>query len=696
MLGSNKHSKVENMPKINNSKSVDDLGVQNLIVFWDDNNITIDGSTSLSCGSDIGNIFLAHGWEMIEINGHNYDEIRAAIAKAKTLQKPVCIRCKTTIGIYSDDAGTEKAHSGKISDLQAFKRALDMDYVDFELSKSILDAWKSAKERSKIRCLGRKNKFVDCKNVADSGIDYIQKNHIDCKDEGKPDEQISAKDMANALRFLVGCMVSNAGSGHLGMPLGMADVAAVLWSEFLDFSPLYDLRDRFILSCGHGSALLYSLLYLFDCLTLDDLKQFRKLGSRTPGHPEYAPELGVELTTGPLGQGLACAIGMTFPDYWTYVFCSDGDLMEGIAHEAIAIAAKLWSRKFDGDSKTVNDPKLQVRLSRTLSTRKMVQHILDASWQQISKIDNMVISSSEDYLEYSVCQSNGKDLDSGNGQDIIKAGKQLAFIGTGSADLGESTCTKTPAKSSGYVSFGVREHGMVAFATGKALCGKWLPVATFLSFTDYAKPTIRLASMMQAKLLLITTHDSIGVGEDGPTHQPVEQLWSLRLIPGLQVFRPSNFTEMLAAFALAQQSPSVIVCSRQDVANYPSQFADCLKGGYVFYEDESPACTIVATGSEIELAMSVSKLVNGARVVSMPSLEVFRMQSEEYQREVLGQLPRFSIEAGASAPWYKYVDLAFGIDEFGKSGSCKDLFDLYLNSEQIAGKIKGFLDSKVK
>ena len=604
--------------------------------------------------------------------------------------------------------------------------------------------------------------------------------------------------MANSLRFLVACMVNRANSGHLGMPLGMADVATILWNEFLHFCPGSSYRDRFILSCGHGSALLYSLLYCFHSLETADLLQFRKLNSRTPGHPEYSPEFGVEMTTGPLGQGLACSIGMTSPHYWTYVFCSDGDLMEGVAHEALALAANFWQKHVHNLLVFWDDNRITIDGSTSLSCASDLGNLFLAHGWEIIEIDghdyyqirNSIAKAKtmlvpvcirckttigkymEDAGTEKAHSGKIKDLESFKEkigmrypdfelpiqllelwagarergkehcrriQEFLEAKDQISptpfpkkinhsfenlkalqiakklstrkmiqyvlentDISVGSADLGESTGTRcanrgepdNPGESKfrpEYLHFGVREHGMVAFAVGQALSGKWLPVATFLSFSDYARPTIRLAAMMKAKMLLIATHDSIGVGEDGPTHQPIEQLWSLRLIPELKVFRPANFTEILASFQLAEANPSVIVCSRQEIELFDSDFNDCLRGGYLVAEDDESSYTLLATGSEVHIAVKVARLLPGARIVSLPCLEVFEMQSTAYQEQILGFLPRISIEAGVTAPWYRYVDLAFGIDEFGKSSSADDLFHLHLNPEKIAIEIEKFL-----
>ena len=609
--------------------------------------------------------------------------------------------------------------------------------------------------------------------------------------------------MANSLRFLVACMVNRANSGHLGMPLGMADVATILWSEFLHFCPGSNYRDRFILSCGHGSALLYSLLYCFHSLEIEDLEQFRKLDSRTPGHPEYSPEFGVELTTGPLGQGLACSIGMTSPHYWTYVFCSDGDLMEGVAHEALALAANFWQKRVHNLLVFWDDNRITIDGSTSLSCACDLGNLFLAHGWEIIEIDGHDYSQIRDsiakaktalvpvcirckttigkYMEdagtekahsgkikdlesfkqkigmrypdfklpiellelWTGARERGKEHCQGIQEPLgiedqisptpsltrighnfenlktlqiakkLRTRKMIQYvlentdISVGSADLGESTGTRCANKNqlgqslenredgskaeADYLHFGVREHGMVAFAVGQALSGKWLPIATFLSFTDYARPTIRLAAMMKAKMLLIATHDSIGVGEDGPTHQPIEQLWSLRLIPHLKVFRPANFTEMLASFQLAEANPSVIVCSRQEIELFDSDFNDCLRGGYLVAEDYEPSYTLIATGSEVQIALKVAKFLPGARVVSLPCLEIFEAQPIEYQKQILGSLPRISIEAGVAAPWHKYVDLAFGIDEFGKSASAGDLFNVHLNPEKIAIEIEKFL-----
>lgn len=570
------------------------------------------------------------------------------------------------------------------------------------------------------------------------------------------------KQLADSLRMVAAKMVNAAKSGHIGLPLGMADVAAVLWSEFLHFcpqDPTWLNRDRFVMSCGHGSALLYSILYFIGTLTYEDCMNFRKLGSKTPGHPEYDPHVGVEMTTGPLGQGIAWALGMARAEqigelnYYTYVFCSDGDLMEGVAYEAISLAAEWKCKKlivFWDDNQITIDGKLNKESHKSIMNLFSQWNFIQIDGHNYEEIYSAILKAKEsdlptcircstiiglglDSAGTSVCHGytpeikdfiNKMDIDllataelwqkirKQNGLNLkdksnlnekkveplilnienLKistrkiAGKMLSNQMTGSADLGESTCM---ALSHDYTNFGVREHAMVAIAGGMLLSGMVIFVSTFLVFTDYCRPSIRLAALMKIPLKIIATHDSVFVGEDGPTHQPVEHLSSLRLIPNLHVWRPASIMEMSAA--IQDDCASIIACTRQEIILFKNNDNDrerIKKGAYIVHYVKNPIATIIATGSEVQLALSIVKELNQPiQVVSAPCLELFDLQKEEYRKEILvGKV--ISIEAGRTSLWYKYADLAIGIDEFGTSAPMENID--FLCIDKMLKKIKDF------
>lgn len=641
---------------------------------------------------------------------------------------------------------------------------------------------------------------------------------------------ITTRDLANAIRMLSIDAVEKAKSGHPGMPLGMADIAAVLWHRFLKHHPLNPFwfnRDRFVLSNGHGSMLLYALLHLTGyALSLDDLKQFRQLNSKTPGHPEYDHTPGVETTTGPLGQGLANAVGMaiaekhlaarfnrpelTLVDHHTYAFVGDGCLMEGISHEAASLAGTLglgklivfyddngisidgavegWFRDntalrfqayhwhvvgpIDGhDAAQIDEAIVQAKADSRPSLIICKTHIgfgspkadhesvhgaplgeaglqktreffnwphapfqipdaLYAAW------DNKQAGSLAEQAWLRVCEAYQKAypedysafLRQINGdlpdnwfelaQNFLMACqtqtqpmstrqasqrcidywvKHLPEMLGGSADLTGSNLTDcsdtrpiiTEDFSGNYLFYGVREFGMAAIMNGLALHGGVIPFGgTFLVFSDYAKNAMRLAALMGIRVIYVLTHDSIGLGEDGPTHQPIEHASMLRMTPNMHVWRPADLIETAVAWQSAlcrQHGPSALLLSRQALPAYPSsKIAIELieKGGYIFSDSVStPDVILIATGSELGLAVEAkerAKYLNlQIRIVSMPCCERFLEQDEEYQSYVLPSKvrKRLAIEAGSKAYWYQFVGLdgaVLGLDRYGVSAPAKE------------------------
>ncbi len=646
----------------------------------------------------------------------------------------------------------------------------------------------------------------------------------------------SSKELANAIRALSMDAIQKANSGHPGAPMGMADIAEVLWRGFLNHNPAdpkWVNRDRFILSNGHGSMLLYSLLHLTGYnMSIDDLKQFRQLNSKTPGHPEYGYADGVETTTGPLGQGIANGVGMALAekvlaaqfnkpgldivDHYTYVFLGDGCNMEGVSHEACSLAGTLklgkliafwddngisidgktlgwfaedtaarfaaygWQvQKVDGhDAEAIKNaiiaaqactdkPSLiccktvigfgspnkqgtqnchgsplgdaEIALTReklgwNYGPFEIPQDIYDA-WdarksgaEKESKWDALFAEYSKQYPEEAKeftrrmnhelpadwaqksqefveqLQKNPAKIASRKAsQNALDAYGALLpeFLG-GSADLAPSNLTMhknsksiTPDDASGnYVHYGVREFGMSAIMNGVYLHGGFIPYgATFLMFMEYAKNAVRMSALMKLPVIYVYTHDSIGLGEDGPTHQPVEQISSLRLTPNLNTWRPCDQVESAAAWKFAvesKQTPNALIFSRQGLAQMDrtdAQLANIYKGAYVLKEGtNNPDLIIIATGSEVELAMKTAASLEAegknVRVVSMPCSEVFDKQSPEYKESVLPSscIKRMAIEAGVSDFWYKYVGLngkVLGIDTFGESAPAEELFKVY-------------------
>ena len=651
--------------------------------------------------------------------------------------------------------------------------------------------------------------------------------------------------LSNAIRFLSIDAVQKANSGHPGMPMGMADVATVLFKYHLRFNPKnpnWINRDRFVLSAGHGSMLLYSLLYLtgYESVSLKDIKNFRQLNSICAGHPEYKKGTGIETTTGPLGQGLGNAVGMaiaeeilkkkfgpTLINNKTYVIASDGDLMEGISHEAMSLAGHMklknlivffdnnkisidgstslsvsdnYKKRFEGygwnfleinghDEKQIskaikkaskaNKPTViscktiigfgspnksgkasshgsplgeeeialvRKRLKWNNDPFEVPQNILN-SWREIGKKGIILedkwlktldkkSSNIKSELKKTYIESNLKDLEKLIRKEKIKyfdskpsmATRQCSaaaiesisnilpqLIG-GSADLSGSNNTKTSnskvinAKNfnGNYIHYGVREHGMAAVMNGLSLYSGLIPYGgTFLIFSDYCKPSIRLAALMGLKVIYIFSHDSIGLGEDGPTHQPIEQLNGLRAIPNLNVFRPADINETLECWEIALKSkntPSVIALSRQKLPYINTKFSEnneCEKGAYVVKMDSHDCkLTLVASGSEVELALNVHDELKKnnivSKVISMPCQELFDQQPEDFKKEILDDESLiFTIEAGNVSSWKKYIrnrGMTFGIDKFGESAPYNKVYEhLGLSVEKIVIAIQNKL-----
>jgi transketolase len=643
--------------------------------------------------------------------------------------------------------------------------------------------------------------------------------------------------LANCIRFLSIDAVQKANSGHPGMPMGMADVVAILFQKFLKFNPKnpnWLNRDRFILSAGHGSMLLYSLLYLtgYKSISLKDIKSFRQLNSICAGHPEYHPGSGIETTTGPLGQGIGNAVGMALAqsildhkigkkifNHKTYVLAGDGCLMEGISHEAMSLAGHLKLKNlimlFDNNSISIDGPtsltvsdnfkkrfesygwdyidinghnpkeifkalkKVQnakrptVISCRTkigygspnksgkasshgsplgsdeisLVRKKLQWHhkafdipkdllsqwrkigqqgsIEEKKWNkiyqknrtQINKIFNQnfskeikkeKLSSTQEIKPLASRKASEKTL-------IALTLKENSLIG-GSADLAGSNNTKTktqkiiePGKFDGnYIHYGVREHAMAAMMNGIALHSKFIPYGgTFLIFSDYCKPAIRLSALMEKQVIYVMTHDSIGLGEDGPTHQPIEQLSGLRSIPNLYVLRPADRMETIECWEIAlknKKTPSVLSLTRQNLEPIRLKFSNtnkCSLGAYeILRSNKKINITILASGSEVNLAKKVSENLAKDRiyskVISVPSQEIFQKQSQGYKNKIMKETKYiFSIEAGRTDCWKKYIGkdgLSFGIDDFGKSAPYEDIYNHFgLSVKNISSKIKNFL-----
>ena len=647
-------------------------------------------------------------------------------------------------------------------------------------------------------------------------------------------KQVTHTDLANAIRFLSIDAVQKANSGHPGMPMGMADVCTVLFRHFLKFDPSrpdWINRDRFVLSAGHGSMLLYALLHLtgYKSVSLNDIKNFRQLDSICAGHPEYEKGTGIETTTGPLGQGIANAVGFAISEeilkskkgkdiynHKTYVVAGDGCLMEGISHESLSLAGHLKLKNlvmfFDNNSISIDGP---TSLAVSDNYKKRLEaygwdyidingHNEKQIFKAIKKCQNAkrptVIACKttigfgspnksgkssahgsplgdeeiqlvrkklkwkhapfeipkEILQEWRSIGENGKKevrkwekkagsklkkITNKNSQKLtklfadaknmaIKESKPIAtrkssedilnlltvhmpeLIG-GSADLAGSNNTKTKSQkiikpgnfAGSYIHYGVREHAMCGIMNGIALHGELIPYGgTFLIFSDYCKPSIRLSALMKQRVVYVMTHDSIGLGEDGPTHQPVEQIAGLRAIPNLNVFRPADTIETIECWDLALRqtnTPSVLSLTRQNLKllrTKNNQMNKCSYGAYEIYRSNPEInLTIIATGSEVEIAVEASQQLAKenihSKVVSMPCQELFEQQESSYKKNLLEETTaKISIEAASTMGWKKYTGnqgVELGIDTFGKSAPYKKIYEHFkLTSNNIIQQAK--------
>lgn len=645
--------------------------------------------------------------------------------------------------------------------------------------------------------------------------------------------------MANAIRFLSADAIEKSKSGHPGMPLGMADVATVLFSRFIKLdaaNPRWFDRDRFVLSAGHGSMLLYSLLYLtgYEDICLDDLKNFRQLGVKTAGHPEYGHLAGIDMTTGPLGQGITSAVGMALAEriiaakygedvcsHYTYVIAGDGCLMEGISEEAISTAAHLGLNKLivfwdnnnitiDGSVSAANSTD-QIKRFQAVgwNTIEIDGHNYDQIEQAVAaaqKSDKPTLVACKTQIGYGAPTKCGTSKCHGSplgaeelaamrqnlnwnyepfevpadvlevwraagsrshdaflawekrarakGREFLdviadklpagwdkelnelkrQAVKEKTKVATrkasqmcleaivphipeivgGSADLAASNLTFTSASKTvtkddyngNNVMYGIREHAMAAIMNGMALHGGIIPFGgTFFVFSDYMRPAMRLAALMGIRVIYVLTHDSIGVGEDGPTHQPIEHLASYRCMPNILTFRPCDVVETAEAWQIAletEDKPSLLALTRQGLPllRTSAEVNLSAKGGYVIAgEDKKRQATIIATGSEVSLAVeAMNKLAEEGikvAVVSMPCTELFDAQPIDYQEQVLGKAPRIAVEAASKFGWEKYVGLEgdiIGMDGFGASGPAEELYKYFgITVEEVADAVKNCL-----
>lgn len=648
----------------------------------------------------------------------------------------------------------------------------------------------------------------------------------------------SATSMANAIRFLSADAIEKSNSGHPGMPLGMADVATVLFTKFIKLNPQtphwFD-RDRFVLSAGHGSMLLYSLLYLmgYQDISIEDIKNFRQLGAKTAGHPEFGHLAGIDMTTGPLGQGITSAVGMALAErtlaakygedvcnHYTYVINGDGCLMEGISEEAISLAGHLklnkliylWDdnqitidgavdlasstnqiKRFEaagwnavaidghdyaqieqalasaqksdnptliacktkigfgaptkcGTSKCHGSPlgaeevaAMRQKLGWNYAPFEVPSEIL-ADWHQAGQRHVETYKAWEkrakakgqeflDLIENKLPKNWDKELQSLKTQAIqdktkvaTRKASQMCLeaivpnipeIIGGSADLAASNLTLTKTSKTitkddyagNNIMYGIREHAMAAIMNGLALHGGVIPFGgTFFVFSDYMRPAMRLAALMGLRVIYVLTHDSIGVGEDGPTHQPIEHLASYRCMPNIYTFRPCDVVETAEAWQIAiesEKTPSLLALSRQNLPMIRTSTSQNLtaKGGYIISDvaqGKKRQATIIATGSEVSLAIEAQNQLReegiNVAVVSMPCTELFDAQPFEYQKEVLGSAPRIAVEAAAKFGWEKYVGLEgdiIGMDGFGASGPAEELYKYFgITLEEVVDAVK--------
>lgn len=646
---------------------------------------------------------------------------------------------------------------------------------------------------------------------------------------------IDLKQLANCIRFLAIDAVQEANSGHPGMPMGMADIATVLFKNHLKFDPndpSWVDRDRLIISNGHGSMLLYAALYLtgYKDISLENIKNFRQLGSPTAGHPEYGELAGIETTTGPLSQGLANGVGFALAEeilknrfgdntfnHFTYVFAGDGCLMEGLSHESSSLAGHLGLSKlivfFDDNSisidgetnlsvsedtlkryrsygwntyevdghnhkeisnaiteaKIKNGPSLiacktkigfgspnkeskssshgsplgeeEIKLTRKnlewVYDKFEIPNVLLQVWRSFSKrnievknqwtLNNQKILTSSNFKEYfsneiskkltnKILEFKNNHFNEKTNCASRKASElalevlssELKNLIGGSADLTGSNNTKTKDMipiskhkfNGSYIYYGVREHAMSSVMNGLALHGGIRPYGgTFLVFTDYCRPSIRLSALMKLPVIYVMTHDSIGLGEDGPTHQPVEHLASLRTIPNLTVIRPADILETIESweYALTTRSPTVLILTRQNLPMLRKQDGINVveRGGYAIIDYKEYKATILATGSEVEIAYEASLKLSqeniNVRVVSLPSWEIFDQKSLKEKNDILGNKPLFAIEAGVVNGWEKYVpgENFIGMKTFGASGPYKKLYEHFgITKENLIEIIK--------
>jgi transketolase len=649
--------------------------------------------------------------------------------------------------------------------------------------------------------------------------------------------------MANTIRALAMDAVQMANSGHPGMPMGMADVATVLFNRFLTVDPSapdWPDRDRFVLSAGHGSMLLYALHHLIGYADMDieQLRSFRQLGSKTAGHPEYGHAIGIETTTGPLGQGIATAVGMALGekilaarhgtdlvDHWTYVIAGDGCLMEGISHEAIDFAGHqklgklivLWddnSITIDGatnlstsmDQKTrfeaagwhvvSADGHNHTAIAEAIEKARqdgrpsliackttigfgapnkqgtsaahgaplgadeiaaarealnwphapfVIPEELRAAWKAVPRrgaarrmewLERLDHSSSADDFLKAIAGSESRVLQDAVAihkrqisQDAPKVATRKAselaleaitpacpsLLG-GSADLTGSNNTRTKAMrpvthddaSGAYIHYGIREHGMAAAMNGLSLHGGFVPYGgTFLAFADYSRPAIRLGALMGVRAIHVMTHDSIGLGEDGPTHQPVEQIASLRAIPNLNVFRPADAVETAEAWELAvlsDKTPSVLCLSRQNLPTVRTSHTDenlTARGAYLLRDPDRRDVTLIATGSEVSLALEAASILQENRieaaVVSAPCFELFAQQDEAYRNMVLGKAPRIGVEAAIADGWHRWLGTwssFIGMEGFGASAPAEQLYEHFgITPKKVAEAAKTLISA---